>query len=74
MEAAVGRCRASSWSFRQHIRIAAAAWAVVKGMRLTPFTLQAVLQMALVTLAVAALLLTMMPLEQLLERMFKILF
>jgi hypothetical protein len=47
----------------------------VKGMRMTPFTLQTVLELALVTLApVAPLLLTMMPLEQLLERTLKILF
>lgn len=48
---------------------------VVDGMRLAPFTVQAVLQLALVTLApVGPLLLTMMPLEQLLERMLKIVF
>jgi hypothetical protein len=48
---------------------------VVKGMRLAPFTMQTVLQLSIVTLApVAPLLLTMMPLEHLLERMLKIVF
>jgi hypothetical protein len=48
---------------------------VVKSMRLAPFTVQAVLQLLVVTLApVAPLLLTMMPLEQLLSRMLNIVF
>jgi hypothetical protein len=44
-------------------------------MRLVPFTRQTVVQLAVLTLApVGPLLLTMMPLEQLLERMLKIVF
>ncbi len=48
---------------------------VVKGMRLVPFTLRTVLQLAVVTLLpVAPLLLTMFSLEELLERLLKVVF
>ena len=48
---------------------------VVKGMRLAPFTMRTVLQLAVVTLLpVGPLLLTMIPLEELLERLLKIVF
>jgi hypothetical protein len=48
---------------------------VVKGMRFTPFTLQTVLQLAVTTLLpVVPLLLTMMPLEQLLTQLLKLVF
>lgn len=48
---------------------------VVNGMRLSPFTLRTVLQLAVATLLPSApLLLTIIPLEQLLERLLKILF
>ncbi len=48
---------------------------VVKGMKLMPFTLRTVLQLAVTTLLpVTPLLLTMMPLEDLLERLLKLLF
>jgi hypothetical protein len=48
---------------------------VVKSMRLTPITVQDMLQLLVVTLApVVPLLLTMMPLEQLLERLLKFVF
>jgi hypothetical protein len=48
---------------------------VVKGMRLAPFTLQTVLQLAVVTLLpVLPLLLTMISLEQLLDRLLQIVF
>ena len=48
---------------------------VVKGMRLVPFTMRTVLQLAVTTLLpVAPLLLTMIPLEELLERMLKVVF
>ena len=51
------------------------SFAVVKEMRLAPFTLQTVLQLAVVTLLpVGPLLLTMIPLEELLERLLKIVF
>jgi len=48
---------------------------VVKGMKLVPFTLRTVLHLAVITLLpVAPLLLTMMPLEELLGRLLKLLF
>jgi hypothetical protein len=48
---------------------------VVAGMRWAPFTLQTVLQLAIVTLLpVGPLLLTMFPLEELLDRLLKIVF
>ena len=48
---------------------------VVAGMRLAPFTVQTVLQLAIVTLLpVGPLLLTMFPLEELLDRLLKIVF
>jgi hypothetical protein len=48
---------------------------VVEGMRWVPFTLQTVLQLALVTLLpVAPLILTMIPLEELFDRLLKIVF
>jgi len=48
---------------------------VVKGMRLVPFTSQAILQLAAATLApVVPLALTMISLEELLSRVFKIVF
>ncbi len=48
---------------------------VVKGMRWVPFTSQTVLQLAVITLApVVPLTLTMISLEELLERVFKIVF
>ena len=48
---------------------------VVKEMRLVPFTMQTVLQLAVITLLpVAPLLLTMIPLEELLERLLKAVF
>ncbi len=48
---------------------------VVKGMRFVPFTLQTVLQLAITTLVpVVPLMLTMISLEELLERLLKILF
>jgi hypothetical protein len=48
---------------------------VVKGMRFVPFTLQTVLQLAITTLVpVLPLLLTMISLEELLERLLKIIF
>ena len=51
------------------------SYAVVKEMRLAPFTLQTVLQLTVTTLLpVAPLLLTMIPLEELLEGLFKIVF
>jgi hypothetical protein len=51
------------------------SFAVVKEMRLVPFTMQTVLQLAVTTLLpVGPLLLTMIPLEELLERLLKIVF
>jgi hypothetical protein len=51
------------------------SYAVVKEMRLVPFTMPTVLQLAITTLLpVGPLLLTMIPLEELLERMLKIIF
>ncbi|KAB2640028.1 MAG: hypothetical protein DVB26_06275 [Verrucomicrobia bacterium] len=51
------------------------SYAVVKEMRLLPFTMPTVLQLAITTLLpVAPLLLTMIPLEELLVRMLKIIF
>jgi hypothetical protein len=51
------------------------SYGVVKEMRLVPFTMPTVLQLAITTLLpVAPLLLTMIPLEELLERMLKIIF
>ena len=48
---------------------------VVKGMRLVPFTLQTVVQLAVVTVVpVIPLMLTMISLEQLLERLLVIIF
>jgi hypothetical protein len=48
---------------------------IVAGMKLAPFTLQTFLQLAIVTLLpVAPLLLTMFPLEELLDRLLKIVF
>ena len=48
---------------------------VVKGMRFVPFTVQTVLQLAVTTLLpVVPLMLTMISLEQLLERLLKIVF
>ena len=48
---------------------------VVKGMRLTPFTLQTVAQLAVTTLApVVPLLLTIMPLEELIKKLLKLVF
>ena len=48
---------------------------VVKDMRVAPFTMQTVLQLAVVTLLpVAPLLLTMIPLEELLERLSNVVF
>ena len=48
---------------------------VVKGMRFAPFTLQTALQLAVATLLpVAPLLLTMFSLQQLLERLLKVVF
>jgi hypothetical protein len=48
---------------------------IVAGMKLAPLTLQTVLQLAIVTLLpVAPLLLTMFPLEELLDRLLKIVF
>ena len=48
---------------------------VVKGMRWAPFTLQTVLQLAMATLLpVAPLMLTMISLEELLERLLKVIF
>ena len=48
---------------------------VVKGMRWAPFTLQTVLQLAVTTLVpVVPLMLTMISLEQLLERLLKVVF
>jgi hypothetical protein len=51
------------------------SYAVVKEMRIMPFTMQTVLQLAVTTLLpVAPLLLTMIPLEELLGRLLKIVF
>ena len=51
------------------------SYAVVKEMRLAPFTLQTVLQLTVTTLLpVAPLLLTMVPLDELLEGLLKIVF
>jgi hypothetical protein len=51
------------------------SFAVVKEMRLVPFTLQNILQLAVTTLVpVAPLLLTMIPLEELLVRLLQIVF
>ena len=51
------------------------SYGVVKEMRLVPFTMPTVLQLAITTLLpVGPLLLTMIPLEELLERMLKIIF
>ena len=51
------------------------SYEVVKGMRFSPFTVRTVLQLAITTLApVAPLMLTMISLEQLLERLLKIVF
>jgi hypothetical protein len=51
------------------------SFAVVKEMRVAPFTLQTVLQLAVTTLLpVAPLLLTIFPLEELLDRLLKLLF
>ena len=51
------------------------SYAVVKEMRLVPFTMRTVLQLAVITLLpVAPLLLTMIPLEELLERLLKAVF
>ena len=48
---------------------------VVKGMRFVPFTMQTVVQLAVITLVpVAPLLLTMISLEELLERLLKVVF
>jgi hypothetical protein len=48
---------------------------VVKGMRFVPFTLATVIQLALAALApVAPLTLTMISLEQLVERLIKVIF
>ena len=48
---------------------------VVSGMRLAPFTLRTVLQLAITTLVpVVPLLLTVVPLEQLLERLVNLVF
>ncbi len=48
---------------------------VVKEMRFAPFTMQTVLQLAVITLLpVVPLMLTMIPLEELLERLLKIVF
>jgi hypothetical protein len=50
------------------------SYAVVKEMKLTPFTIQTVLRLAVITLIpLAPLLLTMIPLEELLERLLKVL-
>ena len=51
------------------------SYAVVNEMRLTPFTLRNLLQLAAITLLpIAPLLLTMIPLEELLERLLKVAF
>ncbi|MFZ1219568.1 MAG: hypothetical protein WAO00_09760 [Chthoniobacterales bacterium] len=51
------------------------SYAVVKEMKVAPFSMQAVLQLAVITLLpVAPLLLTMIPLEELLERLLKVVF
>jgi hypothetical protein len=51
------------------------SYAVVKEMKVAPFTMRTVLQLAVITLLpVAPLLLTMIPLEELLERLLKALF
>ena len=51
------------------------SFAVVKEMRLNPFTLQTVLQLAVTTLLpVTPLLLTIFPLEEQLDRLLKLLF
>jgi len=51
------------------------SYAVVKEMRLLPFNTQTVLQLALITLLpVGPLLLTMIPLEELLDRLLKLIF
>jgi hypothetical protein len=51
------------------------SFAVVEEMRLVPFTMRTVLQLAVITLLpVAPLLLTMIPLEELLVRLLKIVF
>jgi hypothetical protein len=51
------------------------SYAVVKEMRVAPFNMQTVLQLAVITLLpVAPLLLTMIPLEELLERLLKAVF
>jgi hypothetical protein len=51
------------------------SYAVVKEMHLAPFTMRTVLQLAVITLLpVAPLLLTMIPLEELLERLLKVVF
>jgi hypothetical protein len=51
------------------------SYAVVKEMKVAPFNLQSVLRLAVITLLpVAPLLLTMIPLEQLLERLLKVVF
>jgi hypothetical protein len=51
------------------------SYEVVRTMRLAPFSMGAILQLGAVTLAsVAPLLLTMMPLEELLETLFGIVF
>jgi hypothetical protein len=51
------------------------SYAVVNEMRLTPFTLRTLLQLAVITLLpIAPLLLTMIPLDELLERFLKVVF
>ena len=51
------------------------AFEVVKGMRTAPFTLQNVLQLGITTLVpVVPLLLTIMPMEELLGRLLKLVF
>jgi hypothetical protein len=51
------------------------SYAVVKEMKLAPFTIQTVLRLAVITvLPVAPLLLTMIPLEELLDRLLKVIF
>jgi hypothetical protein len=51
------------------------SYAVVKEMKLTPFDMRTVLQLAVITLLpIAPLLLTMIPLEELLERLLKVVF
>ena len=51
------------------------SYAVVNEMRLAPFTMRTVLQLAVITLLpIAPLLLTMIPLDELLERLLKVVY